>query len=314
MEFFHKVTAFPFMHTRKVWYGVSGAAIVGSILLLIFRGLNMGIDFTGGVIVELAFTQPADVEKTRATLREAGIADAQVLSIGTSREVMVRLPPQKTEASDGTSKISAQVVEALKRIDPNVDLRRTDVVESQVGGELLNQGGLAMMVTFLLILIYVAFRFVWKLGAGAVLAAMHDPIIILGVFSATQLSFDMSALAAILAVIGYSLNDTVVVFDRVRDNFLAMRTSAPADVLDSAVNQTLSRTVITSGATLMVVVILLIFGGESLKSFSAALTVGIIVGTYSSIYVAAAIALDLGLTIRDLLPVQKEDAELDALP
>jgi len=313
MEFFHKVTTFPFMRTRKVWYGVSGTAIAASVLLLIFRGLNLGIDFTGGVVIELAFSQPVDVEHTRAALRDAGIVDAQVQIIGTAREVMVRLLPQGPE-SKKVSELSQRVVTALKQIDPNVELKRTDEVGSQVGNELMNQGGLGMLVTFLLILIYVAFRFVWKLGAGAVLAAMHDPIIILGVFAATQLTFDLSAMAAILAVIGYSLNDTVVVFDRVRDNFLSMRNTPPAEVLDSAVNQTLSRTVITSGATLMVVIVLLLFGGEALKSFSSALTVGIIVGTYSSIYVAAAIALDLDLTIRDLLPVQKEDAELDAMP
>jgi preprotein translocase subunit SecF len=183
-----------------------------------------------------------------------------------------------------------------------------------VGNELGETSGLALLMTFLLILIYIAFRFVWKLGAGAVLAAMHDPVIIVGVFSLTRITFDLSAIAAILAVIGYSLNDTVVVFDRVRDNFLSSRNTDPIEIMNSAVNQTLSRTVITSGVTLMSVVVLFFFGGEVLKPFSTALIVGIIVGTYSSIYVASAIALDLKLTVRDLLPVHKNDPELDALP
>jgi preprotein translocase subunit SecF len=313
MEFFHKVSAFPFMHTRKVWYGISTAAMICSILLLIFRGLNLGIDFTGGVVIELAYSQPTDVEHTRAALRDAGIADAQVQNIGTSREVMIRVLPQGGDTKKA-SELNQRVVAALKQIDPNVELKRTDEVGSQVGDELFETAGLALLITFLGILIYVALRFVWKLGVGAVLAALHDPIIILGAFALTQLTFDLSAVAAILAVIGYSLNDTVVVFDRVRDNFLSMRNATPSEVMDASVNQTLSRTVITSGVTLMVVVVLLIFGGESLKPFSAALTVGIIVGTYSSIYVAGAVALDLGLTVRDLLPVHKNDAELDALP
>ena len=313
MEFFKKVTTFPFMHTRKVWYGVSSAAIVGSILLLIFRGLNLGIDFTGGVVIEVAFSHAADVERTRTALREAGIVDAQVQQIGTARDVMVRVLPQEEGANEAT-KLGVRVIAALKQVDPNVELRRTDEVGAQVGSELFNQGGLGLLVTFLLIGIYVAFRFVWRMGLGAVVAALHDPFIILGFFSLTQITFDLSALAAILAIIGYSLNDTVVVFDRIRDNFLAQRHMAPADVIDASVNQTLSRTVMTSGVTLMVVVVLLVFGGEALKSFASALTVGIIVGTYSSIYVAGAIALDLGLSIRDLLPIQKENSELDALP
>jgi preprotein translocase subunit SecF len=313
MEFFRRVTAFPFMRTRKVWYGVSTVAIVGSIALIAVRGLNLGIDFTGGAAVEVAFSQSADLERTRSALVEAGIVGAQVQSIGSAREVMVRVRADEADTGDATA-ISARVVEALRSIDPQIELRGGDEVTGQVGDELFEQGGLAILVTFLLILVYVAIRFVWKLGAGAVIAAMHDPIIILGFFALTQLTFDLSALAAILAAIGYSLNDTVVVFDRVRDNLLSMRTSEPQEVIDVSVNQTLSRTVITSGTTLLVVLVLLIFGGESLKPFAAALAVGILVGTYSSIYVAGATALDLKLNIRDLLPDRKEDAELDALP
>ena len=312
MEFFKKVTAFPFMHTRKVWYGVSAVAIVGSIVLVIVRGLNWGIDFSGGLEVELAFSQPADIERTRTALTAAGIENAQVQSLGTAQSVIVRVPPSK-EANQSVSQ-SDRVVAAVRALDPNVAVQRTAEASAQVGKELFEQGGLALLVTFILILIYVAVRFVWKLGTGAVLAALHDPIIILGFFSLTQITFDLSVLAAILAVIGYSLNDTVVVFDRVRDNFLTMRNAAPEAVIDAAINQTLSRTVITSGATLMVVLVMLFFGGESLRAFSSALAVGIVVGTYSSIYIAGALALDLGVSVRDLMPVQKEDAELDAMP
>ena len=314
MEFFHKVSNFPFMHTRRVWYGVSAVAIIGSILLLVFRGLNMGIDFTGGVVVELEFPQAINLEQVRGALRAAGLPDNGVQSVGGDRQVLVRVLPDGATDDKEVQSLSDKVLAALKSVDPNVEVRRADVLGKQVGDELYNQGGLAMLFTFVFILIYVAFRFhSIKLGAGAILAAMHDPILIFGVFSLTQITFDLSAVAAILAVIGYSLNDTVVVFDRVRENFLSMRKTPPEQVLNSAVNQTLSRTVITSGATFMVVMVLLLLGGESLKSFSTALTVGIVVGTYSSIYVAAALALDFGLTATDLMPVQK-DKELDAMP
>jgi preprotein translocase subunit SecF len=313
MEFFHKVSNFPFMRTRNVWYGISTVAIVGSILLFAFRGLNLGIDFTGGTVIEISFTQPADLERTRAALSSAGLVDAQVKRSGTVREVIVSVKSQSGE-SNSVGDLSQRVLTALKTIDPNLESKPPDEVGAQVGNELGETSGLALLMTFLLILIYIAFRFVWKLGAGAVLAAMHDPVIIVGVFSLTRITFDLSAIAAILAVIGYSLNDTVVVFDRVRDNFLSSRNTDPIEIMNSAVNQTLSRTVITSGVTLMSVVVLFFFGGEVLKPFSTALIVGIIVGTYSSIYVASAIALDLKLTVRDLLPVHKNDPELDALP
>jgi len=312
MEFFHKVSAFPFMHTRRVWYAVSGTAIVASILLVIFRGLNLGIDFTGGIETEIRFSQPTPSEKVRAALSAAGMNEIQLQMAGGERSANVRLKSAKDAA--GEAKLSQQMLTALQTVDPKVELRSPTEQGPQVGKDLRDDGILAMLMTLLLILIYIAFRFEKKMGAGAIFAALHDPIIIFGFFSATQITFDLSALVAVLTVIGYSLNDTVVVFDRVRDNFLSMRNAKPADVIDSAVNQTLSRTVITSGATLLVVVVLLILGGSTLQSFSAALTVGIIVGTYSSIYVAGAAALDLGLTARDLMPVQKNDPELDALP
>jgi preprotein translocase subunit SecF len=310
MEFFPKVTTFPFMHTRKVWYAVSATLVVASLVLFLVRGLNLGIDFTGGVVLELAYPGKANIDGTRSALDGAGFHDAQVQAFGTDRDVMVRLPPQK----ENETQIVTRVVAALKQVEPGIEVRNITAVGGQVGDELKNQGGLAVLFTFVLIGIYTWFRFEKKMGMGAVLAALHDPLLIIGFFAATQIPFDLASLAAILAVIGYSLNDTVVVFDRVRDNFSSMRRAEPSAVLDAAINQTLSRTVITSGATLLVVVVLLIMGGPTLRGFSWALTIGIVVGTYSSIYVASAIALDMKLSAADLMPPQKDSSEIDALP
>ena len=311
MEFFHKVTTYPFMHTRRIWYGVSSAAIVASLALLLWHGLNLGIDFTGGVVLEFAYPKAANVERTRAALEEAGYGEAQVQNFGDEHSIMVRLLPREKQ---DVNAVSAAVTAALKHVDPNVELRRAEVVGPQVGQELTNQGGLAILFTFILIGVYTWFRFQWKMGVAAVIATLHDPIIILGFFAVTDIPFDLAVLAAILAVIGYSLNDTVVVFDRVRENFHSMRRSTPEQIMDASINQTLSRTIITSGATLLVVVVLLLVGGETLRGFSWALTIGIIVGTYSSIYVAGALALDMKLSARDLMPPAKEKSEVDALP
>lgn len=310
MEFFHKVTTYPFMHTRRRWYAVSGVAIIASIVLLFWHGLNLGIDFTGGVVLEFQYEKAADLEKTRATL-EGSFAHPQVQNVGDDkRSIMVRLLPQ---ANQDVNAVSKAVTETLKKVDPSVELRRAEVVGPQVGKELTNQGGLAVLFTFVLIGIYTWFRFQWKMGISAVIATLHDPLIILGFFAVTQITFDLAVLAAILAVIGYSLNDTVVVFDRVRENFHKVRRVSSEEVMDASINQTLSRTIITSGATLLVVVVLLIMGGETLRGFSWALTIGIIVGTYSSIYVAGALALDMKLSALDLME-QKESSKVDAMP
>jgi preprotein translocase subunit SecF len=311
MEFFHRKTSYPFMGTRKRWYIVSAVLIIAALTSLFVRGLNLGIDFTGGVVLELEFPQAADLEKVRTTLEQAGFSHAAVQSFGTSREVMVRLLPQ---AGEDTNKVAQNVLNAIKAHDANVELRRTEVVGPQVGGELANKGALAILFTFVGILIYVAFRFQWKLGVGAIVAALHDPIVILGFFSETQMTFDLPALAAILAIIGYSLNDTVVVFDRIREVFLSKRKGTPAQVIDMAINETLSRTIMTHLTTMITVMSLLVFGGEVLRGFSVALAIGIVVGTYSSIYIASAIALDLKLTARDLLPVQRERGAVDDMP
>jgi preprotein translocase subunit SecF len=311
MEFFHKTTRFPFMATRKRWYVVSAIMILTSLISLGVRGINFGIDFTGGVVLELAFPQAADLEKVRGALGAAGYGEAVVQSFGTTRDVLVRLLP---EEGQDVNRLGQSVLAAIQGYEPGVELRRTEVVGPQVGQELAEKGALAVLFTFLLILAYVAFRFQWKLGVGAIVGALHDPILILGLFSITQLSFDLPSLAAILAVIGYSLNDTVVVFDRLRERFLSMRKATSQQVIDTAINETLSRTIITSGTTMITVLALLFFGGEILRGFAVALTIGIVVGTYSSIYVASAIALDLKLSARDLMPVQREKDAVDDMP
>lgn len=311
MEFFKKKTKIQFMATRKWWYALSAVFIAASIAALWKPGLNFGIDFTGGVAIEIAFPGAADLDRLRDAVTRAGFADAQVQNFGTSRDVIVRLEP-RTDVS-GTV-IGDQVLAAAKSVDAKAELRRVDVVGPQVGGELREKGYLAMLFTFLFILAYIALRFQWKLGVGAILAAMHTPIVILGYFAATQMTFDLTVLAAILAVVGYQINDTVVVFDRARERFPLMRGARPAEVLDAAINETLSRTVITSGATMIVVAALLVLGGETLRGFSVAILIGIVVGTYSSIYIASASALDLQLTASNLMSVRKERAPADELP
>jgi preprotein translocase subunit SecF len=311
MEFFHKKTSYPFMATRKRWYAVSAVLILGSLISLAIQGLNFGIDFTGGVVMEFTFPKGADLEKVRADLEGAGFGDAAVQSFGTANDVLVRLLP---EGNQDVTMIGQSVLAAVQAHDPGVELRRTEVVGPQVGQELAEKGALAVLFTFLLILAYVAIRFQWKLGVGAIVAALHDPIIILGFFSVTGMVFDLPALAAILAVIGYSLNDTVVVFDRLRERFLSIRKGTPEQVIDAAINETLSRTIMTSLTTMLTVLALLFFGGEILRGFSTALTIGIVVGTYSSIYIASALALDFKLTATDLLPVQREKDAVDEMP
>jgi preprotein translocase subunit SecF len=299
------------MATRKRWYMFSAALILGSLVALGLRGINFGIDFTGGVVLELSFPQAADLEKVRDSLEQAGYGDAVVQSFGTPRDVLVRMLPE--EGTDNNL-LGRKVLTAIQAENPGVELRRTEVVGGQVGAELAEKGALAVLFTFFFILLYVWARFQWKLGVGAIAAALHDPIVILGFFAATQMTFDLPALAAILAVIGYSLNDTVVVFDRIRERFVSMRKGTSEQVIDASINETLSRTIMTSLTTMLTVFALLFFGGEILRGFSTALTIGIVVGTYSSIYIASALALDLKLTARDLLPVQKEKDAVDDMP
>jgi preprotein translocase subunit SecF len=312
MEFFHKVTRFPFMHTRKVWYGLSVFLIVASLALVLIRGLNLGVDFTGGVVVETNFPQAPNIEALRSALTAAGVAAAQVQAFGSSRDILVRLPPDPNAKGD---QIGTRILEIFGKIDAGVKLQRTEVVGPQVGQELFIKGGVAMAATLALILIYVLFRFTPKLALGAIFAVLHDPICVVGFFALTQMTFDLTAISAVLAVIGYSLNDTVIVFDRIRERARSSRKLSIAQVIDESINQTLSRTLMTKLVTLLVVVALLIFGGETLRGFSAALVIGIIAGTYSSIYISAALSLDLGLRVDDLLERKAtKPEEIDGLP
>ena len=311
MEFFKKRTSFRFMPLRKRWYAISGVLIVASLLLVALRGLNLGIDFTGGVVLELSFPQAADLDRVRGALASAGHEDATVQSFGTDREVLVRLLPKEGE---DTAAVGQDVLEAVQAYESAVQLRRTEVVGAQIGKELAEQGALAALFAFLMILAYVAVRFQWKLGVGSIVAALHDPILVLGFFAATQMTFDLPTLAAILAVVGYSLNDTVVVFDRIRERFVMMRKGSSEEIMDLAINDTLSRTLMTSVTTLVAVFSLLFIAGDVLRGFSVALAIGVLVGTYSSIFVASSIALELKLSARDLMPAQREKGAVDDMP
>lgn len=311
MEFFKKQTNFPFMATRKVWYTLSAILMIGSVVSFATRGLNLGIDFTGGVSAGATFAQSANIDAVRAKLTEAGFKDPQVQSFGSSRDVAIRLPPDPTQ---NATAIRAKLESVLQSIDPSAQVQQLDVVGPQVGNELKSSATWALLFTLVLIGLYIAFRFhTWRLSLGAILAVIHDPILVLGIFSVTQTSFDLAVVAAILAVIGYSLNDTVVVFDRIRERLETNRRLASDVVLDQSINQTLSRTIMTKVVTSIVVVALLFLGGPVLQGFSEALMIGIVAGTYSSIYISSAIALDCGLTAEHVFPSEKK-AALDHLP
>ncbi|HEY4212835.1 MAG TPA: protein translocase subunit SecF [Steroidobacteraceae bacterium] len=311
MEFFHKQTNFPFMATRKVWYTLSAILMIASFVSFMTRGLNLAIDFTGGVNVQATFTGTANVDAIRDKLVQAGYKEPTVSRFGTNRDVAIRLPPAEKQDS---SAIRAKLEEILKPLDPKVQVGAPDVVGPQVGNDLKSSAVWALSFTLLLIFAYLALRFhTWRLSVGAILAVLHDPILVLGIFSGTQTSFDLAVVAGILAVIGYSLNDTVIVFDRIRERFESNRRLESNIVLDQAINQTLSRTIMTKVVTSIVVVALLFLGGSALRGFSEALMIGILVGTYSSIYISSAIALDCGLTAEHIFPTVKKTA-VDHLP
>ncbi|HED18908.1 MAG TPA: protein translocase subunit SecF [Gammaproteobacteria bacterium] len=302
MRILSKNTEIDFMGMRKYAMTLSAILIIASFVSLFTRGLSFGIDFTGGTLIEVVYPETAKLEGIREVLNDAGFGDAQVQHFGTSRDVLIRIAPRKDRAS---AKLSEEVLTALKNADAAVEMRRVEFVGPQVGDELTEQGGLAVLYALIGILIYVALRFEYRFSIGAVAALVHDVIITLGVFSVAQIEFDLTVLAAILAVIGYSLNDTIVVFDRIRENFRKMRKGTAEQIMNASINQTLSRTIMTSLTTLLVLVALFFLGGDIIHSFAVALIVGVFVGTYSSIFVAGASALALGVSKGDLMAIEK---------
>ena len=298
---------FDFMRRRRFAYIFSAVLLLGAVFCLATRGLNFGIDFTGGTLVELGYSTPADLDAIRDRLAASEFSDAVVQAFGSPLDVLVRLP-QNTAIGDAD--ISSRVLALL----PGAEMRRVEFVGPQVGDELAEDGALAMLYALGGILIYVMLRFTWKFACGAIVALVHDVVIVLGFFALSQMEFDLPVLAAILAVIGYSLNDTIVVFDRIRENFRRLRKNPPEEVINISLNQTLSRTLITSLTTLLVLGALFFIGGELIHAFATALIIGVIIGTYSSIYVASTTVLSLGVQKADLMPVQKEGPEVDARP
>ncbi len=304
-------TRIDFLGKRFIAFVVSIVLVAVSLGSLAIQNLALGVDFTGGAVIAVSYPEAVEIENVRGALSEGGLPDASVQFFGTSRDVMIRLAPQ--QGAD-TADISTSVLNALEARNAGVELQRVEFVGPQVGEELVNRGGLALLYTMIAILIYVIVRFHWKLATGAVVALAHDLIVTVGVFSLFQWDFDLTVLAALLAVLGYSINDTIVVFDRGRENFRRMRKATPFEVMNSSVNQTLGRTLMTSLTTLLTVAALFVLGGEAVHGFATALMIGVIVGTYSSVFVASALALQLDITKEDLFPPREEDAEKDARP
>lgn len=305
MEFFNPNSKIDFMGLRR-WTAIFSSLIfLISIIALVVNGLHWGLDFTGGTQIEISYQEPANLQKIRDTLTQQGFKEAQVISYGTSKDVLISLAPH--QGSD-QNKLVNQVLEAL----PGATKQRVDFVGPQVGAELATKGALAIIVALLATMIYIALRFEFRLAVSSAVALIHDPVLILGVFALFHVEFDLKALAGLLAVIGYSLNDTIVVFDRVRENFIKIRRGTPLEIMNISINQTLSRTIMTSLLTLFVVVALFVYGGETIHGFALALIIGIMVGTYSSIYVAGALAVVMGLDRKDFMP--KERKEIDDRP
>lgn len=296
---------------RLVAAGIVTIAIGISVISFATRGLELGIDFTGGILLEVGYPEAADIDRIRQLMDDAGFADVQVQRFGAETDVLLRLPPQP-EADPNS--IRNELSEILSADQPGAEIRRVEFVGPQVGADLREKGATAMIYATLMIFVYVMFRFQWKFAVGAVVATAHDVTVVLGLFSLFGWQFDLTVLASLLAVIGYSLNDTVVVFDRVRENFAGLRGKTPEEVLNASINDTLSRTIMTGLTTLMVLTALYFIAGETLKPFSLALILGVLVGTYSSIYVASAAALFLDIKAQDLMPSEKDSKLIDDLP
>ena len=312
LEFFNIKRDIPFMSYARVTTFISLVTFIAAVAALGLKGLNLGVDFTGGTVMEVSYSQQADVHKIRDTLTKIGMHDAAVQNFGTARDVMIRLP-LKPDVS--TAQLSEQVLKALQGADNSVTLKRVEFVGPQVGKELYENGALALLVVCLGIMAYLAMRFEWRFSVAAIIANMHDVVIILGFFAFFQWEFSLTVLAGILAVLGYSVNESVVVFDRVRENFRKMRKASVSEVIDNAITRTMSRTIITHTMTELMVLSMLFFGGEALFYFALALTIGIVFGIYSSVLVASPIVMWLGVSREDFLkPEKKEGEEAEALP
>ncbi|MBA2490674.1 MAG: protein translocase subunit SecF [Gammaproteobacteria bacterium] len=311
MEFLKKTPTIAFMRYRRVAMWVSLTVLVVSVALFVTRGFNFGIDFTGGTVIEVAYPQAVDLGELRETLEGAGFEDSIAHHFGTSSEVLIRIPPR---AGENPAELSDHVLEALRAKDADVEMLRVEFVGPQVGEELREQGGLALLYALIGILIYVSMRFEWRFALGAVIALVHDVIFTLAVLSLSGLSFDLNVLAAVLTIIGYSLNDSIVVFDRIRENFRKIRKRSVVEIVDISINETLARTIMTGVSTLLVLSALYFLGGEVLAAFSFTLIVGILIGTYSSVYVASTYAVLLGVSKADMMPVKKEGEAVDNRP
>jgi preprotein translocase subunit SecF len=312
MEFFRISRDIPFMRHAPVLNMISLITFLAAVAFLVFRGLHFSIEFTGGTVMEVAYPQSADIQKVRDTVGSLGFSEVQVQNFGTARDIMIRLPVQKGVSS---AQQSEKVMAALKAADAGAELRRVEFVGPQVGKELATDGALALLFVIAGIMIYLAFRFEWKFSVAAIIANLHDVVIILGFFAAFQWEFSLSVLAAVLAVLGYSVNESVVIFDRIRETFRGKRKMDTVQVIDHAITSTISRTMITHGSTLMMVLAMLFFGGPTLHYFALALAIGICFGIYSSVFVAAAIAMWLGVKREDLIkPIRKKDDTEPELP
>jgi len=313
------------MGMRKPAVFLSGMLIFISLAMLLFRGLELGVDFTGGTVMELSYPSAVEPMEIKTLLEKAGYEDFTVQHFGSIEKVLIRIAPQKNQAvevekkpaakQDKKSVLSNKILQVLQTQTAGVTIDRVEFVGPQIGEELREQGGLAMLYALIGILIYITLRFEFRFSVGAIVALIHDVVITLGFFAVTRIEFDLTVLAAILAIIGYSLNDTIVVFDRVRENFTVLRKKEPEEILNKSVNQTLARTIVTSLTTLLVLLALYFMGGEAVNSFAAAMIVGVIVGTYSSIYVANSSLLMMGIDKEAFMPVEKEnDDELMKMP
>ena len=300
-----------FLGKRKIALGVSAFLLAVSLISLVTRGLELGIDFTGGTLVEVGYPQSVDLRKIRELLAGGGLDDATVQNFGTSKDVLIRLSSVEGVSS---ADLSNRVMDLLNQGDANGELRRVEFVGPQVGDELTQDGGLALLYSLFGILVYVAWRFEYRFAIGSVAALAHDVLLTIGIFSILGLEFNLTVLAALLAVIGYSLNDTIVVYDRIRENFRKMRKGVPQEVMNTSLNQTLARTLMTSLTTLMVLFSLALLGGEIIHNFALALIIGVLVGTYSSIYIASPVVLALGVSKAGLMLPEKEGVEVDNRP